>query len=141
MSKKLAEKIAEALKVIEAIDYEKMELGKHVVNDDFFFLVQEYDSKDPAVARHEAHKNYVDIQYVVEGKEAIDIAPVMFMEVDEPYDANRDIVLFKEPKQATRFVLTDGGYAILYPEDSHKPGLCVDETPVKIKKIVGKVRI
>ena len=141
MSKKLAEKIAEALEVIEAIDYEKMELGKHVVNDDFYFLVQEYDSKDPAVARHEAHKNYVDIQYVVEGKEAIDIAPMMFMEVDEPYDADRDVVFFKEPKQATRFVLTDGGYAILYPEDSHKPGLRVGETPVKMKKIVGKVRI
>ena len=141
MSKKLAEKIAEALEVIEAIDYEKMELGKHVVNDDFYFLVQEYDSKDPEVARHEAHRCYVDIQYVVEGKEAIDIAPMMFMEVDEAYDANRDVVFFKEPKQATRFVLTDGGYAILYPEDSHKPGLRVGETSVKIKKIVGKVRI
>ena len=105
MSKKLAEKIAEALKVIESIEYDKMELGKHVVNDDFYFLVQGYESKDPAVARHEAHRCYVDIQYVVEGKEAIDIAPMMFMEVDEPYDADRDVVFFKEPKQATRYVL------------------------------------
>jgi YhcH/YjgK/YiaL family protein len=140
MKKTLAEKIAEALEVIQAVEFEKTELGKHVVNDDFFYLVQEYESKDPAVARHEAHKAYVDIQYVVEGKEAIDIAPAMFMEVVEEYDANRDVVFFKEPKQATRFVLTDGGYAILYPEDSHKPGVRVDE-PVQVKKIVGKVRI
>ncbi len=141
MSKKLAEKIAEALQVIEGIEFEKMELGKHVVNEDFYFLIQEYETKDPAVARHEAHKNYVDIQFVVEGKEAIDIAPMMFMEVDEAYNEQRDVVFFKEPKQATRFVLTNGGYAILYPEDSHKPGLRVGETPVKVKKIVGKVRI
>ena len=140
MSKKLAEKIEEALKVIEAIEFEKMELGKHVVNDDFYFLVQEYDSKDPEVARHEAHKNYVDIQYVVEGKEAIDVAPAIFMQVDEAYDAGRDVVFFKEPNQATRFVLTDGSYAILYPEDSHKPGLRVEGSGT-VKKIVGKVRI
>ena len=140
MKKTLAEKIAEALEVIQAVEFEKTELGKHAVNDDFFYLVQEYESKDPAVARHEAHKAYVDIQYVVEGKEAIDIAPAMFMEVEEEYDVARDVVFFKEPKQATRFVLTDGGYAILYPEDSHKPGVRVDE-PVKMKKIVGKVRI
>ena len=140
MKKTLAEKIAEGLKVIQSVDFENTELGKYVVNEDFFYLVQEYESKNPAVARHEAHKAYVDIQYVVEGKEAIDIAPAMFMEVEEEYDADRDVVFFKEPKQATRFVLTDGGYAILYPEDSHKPGVCVDE-PVKVKKIVGKVRI
>lgn len=140
MSKKLAEKIAEALEVIKGIEFEKMELGKYEVNDDFYYLVQEYEPKDPEVARHEAHKNYVDIQYVVEGKEAIDIAPMMFMEVDEPYDAERDVVFFKEPKQATRFVLTDGSYAILYPEDSHKPGVCVG-AKTKVKKIVGKVRV
>lgn len=140
MKKTLAEKIAEGLEVIQNVDFENTELGKYVVNDDFFYLVQEYESKDPKVARHEAHKAYVDIQYVVEGKEAIDIAPAMFMEVDEEYDADRDVVFFKEPKQATRFVLTDGGYAILYPEDSHKPGVRVDEA-VKVKKIVGKVRI
>lgn len=140
MKKTLADKIAEALAVIEKLEYEKEELGKHVVNDDFYYLVQEYEAKDPAVARHEAHRNYVDIQYVVEGKEAIDIAPMMFMEVEEAYDESRDVVFFKEPKQATRFVLTDGGYAILYPEDSHKPGICVGE-PARVKKIVGKVRI
>ena len=141
MSKKLAEKIAEAIQVIEAIEFDKVELGKHVVNDDFYFVVQEYETKDPAIARHEGHKQYVDVQYVVEGKEAIDIAPAMFLEIDEPYVEEFDVVFYKEPKQATRFVLTPGSYAVLYPEDSHKPGLSVGDTPIKMKKIVGKVRI
>lgn len=140
MKKTLSQKIEEGLAIIEKVDFENTELGKYVVNDDFYYLVQEYESKDPAVARHEAHKAYVDIQYVVEGKEAIDIAPALFMEVEEAYDETRDVVFFKEPKQATRFVLTDGGYAILYPEDSHKPGVRVGEA-TKVKKIVGKVRI
>lgn len=140
MKKTLAQKIAEALEVIQKVDFANTALGKYEVNEDFFYLVQEYEAKDPSVGRHEAHKAYVDIQYVVEGKEAIDIAPAIFMQVEEAYDAERDVVFFKEPHQATRFVLTDGGYAILYPEDSHKPGLRVEGSGT-VKKIVGKVRI
>ena len=37
-------------------------------------------------------------------------------------------------------IATDGGYAILYPQDSHKPGVAVG-APSTVKKIVGKVRI
>lgn len=138
--KTLQEKIDAALEVMKNVNFDEMELGKHVVNDDFFMLIQKYDSKEPEVMRHEAHKKYVDIQYVVEGKECIEIAPVSVMEVDEPYSEERDVVFFKDTAQAAKVVLTDGGYAILYPEDSHKPGMRVGES-VPVKKIVGKVRI
>ena len=63
------------------------------------------------------------------------------LEVDEAYDEERDLVFFKEPDQAANIILTDGGYAILYPADSHKPGLRVGEEPVAVRKIVGKVRV
>ena len=76
---------------------------------------------------------------IMGGKEQIDIAPADKMEVAEPYNADRDIVFFKEPEQATHVVLTDGGYVVVYPEDSHKPGIRVGE-PAKVRKIVGKVR-
>lgn len=140
MKKTLSEKIAEAVETIRNVKFDEMELGKHVINDDFYMSLQIYDSKDPATARHEAHQKYVDVQYIVEGTERIDIAPASIMEVEEEYDEDRDVVFFKEPARATTVVLTAGGYAVLYPEDSHKPGLQVDG-PVKIKKIVGKVRI
>lgn len=140
MSKTLEEKINEALAVIESVNFDEAELGKHVVNDDFFYLVQKYETKALEAGRHEAHKKYVDIQYLAEGKERIDLAPADKMEVDEPYSEERDVVFFKEPAQATTIVLTGGSYAVLYPEDSHKPGLSVDG-PAPVKKIVGKVRI
>ncbi|MCI7262941.1 MAG: YhcH/YjgK/YiaL family protein [Clostridium sp.] len=140
MSKTLNEKINESIAVLEGLDKENLELGKYVVNEDFFYLVQEYETKDPEIARHEAHEKYVDIQYMIQGKEQIDIAPAEKMEVEEPYNADRDVVFFKEPEQATHVVLTDGGYAVLYPADSHKPGLRVGKA-AKVRKIVGKVRI
>lgn len=140
MSKTLSEKIAEAIEVIKNVKFDEMELGKHVINDELYIILQNYESKDPQIARHEAHKKYVDIQYVVDGMERIDITSAANMEVEEAYNDERDVVFFKEPTQAATVVLTAGGYVVLYPEDSHKPGIRVDE-PVQMKKIVGKVRI
>lgn len=140
MSKTLEEKISEAVEVIKSVKFEEMELGKHVINDELYLLIQEYESKDINVARYEAHKNYVDIQYVVDGKESIYIAPVSVMEVTEPYSEEKDVVFFENIDRAATAVLTSGGYVILYPEDAHKPGVAVDE-PMNVKKIVGKVRI
>lgn len=140
MSKTLQEKITEALAFMENVKFDEMELGKHVINDDFFLLVQAYDSKEPDAARFESHKNYVDIQYVVEGKESIEIAPVTVMEVSEAYIPERDVEFYEDKEDAAKFVLTTGGYAILYPADAHKPGVRVGAS-VPVKKMVGKVRI
>ena len=138
--KTLQEKIAETLKFMENLNFDEMEVGKHVINDDAFVLIQKYDSKEPDAVRFEAHRNYVDIQYVVEGKESIEVAAVTAMTVSESYDPERDVEFYEEPELASKYVLTDGGYAILYPADAHKPGVRVGES-VAMKKMVGKVRI
>ena len=140
MSKTLQEKLAEALAFMENVKFDEMELGRHDINEDFFLLVQKYDSKEATEMRFESHKNYVDIQYVVEGKESIGIAPVSVMEVDEAYIPERDVEFYHDKEDAAKFVLTTGSYAILYPADAHKPGVRVGES-VPVKKMVGKVRI
>jgi YhcH/YjgK/YiaL family protein len=141
MGKTLTERIKEAVELITNLDFDHLELGRHDVEEDFFYIVQEYETKPLEAGRHEAHKAYVDIQYVISGKERIDVTAAAGMEIDEPYDEEKDLVFFKEPKQAANVILTGGGYAILYPADSHKPGLQADGQPVKVRKIVGKVRV
>ena len=138
--KTLQEKIAEALEFMKNLNFEEMELGKHVINEDSFVLIQKYDSKEPDAVRFEAHRDYVDIQYVVEGKESIEVAAVTAMTVSESYIPERDVEFYEEPEVASKYVLTDGSYAILYPADAHKPGVKVGES-VPMKKMVGKVRI
>lgn len=140
MSKTLAKKIKDALDVIKSINVEEVELGRYEVNDDFFYMVQEYESKTEDEMKWEAHKKYVDIQYIACGEEKVYIAPTSIMEVSEEYSEQRDVIFFKDIKQAATAVLTSNGYVVLYPEDAHKPGLAVDE-PKIVKKIVGKVRI
>ena len=141
MGKSLTERINEAVELITNLDFDNLAIGRHDVNDDFFYIVQEYETKPLEAGRHEAHKEYVDIQYIISGKERIDVTAAASMEVDVPYDETTDLVFFKEPEQAANIILTDGGYAILYPADSHKPGLRVGNEPVAVRKIVGKVRV
>lgn len=134
----LQEKINKALQHIESLDLENLETGKHVINEEIFFFVQEYCTKPVEEARFETHNVYVDIQYMIHGKESIEVAPRAIMEVTQPYDAENDIEFYKNVENATNIVLTDGAYVVLYPTDAHKPQVCVG-SPNQVKKIVVKV--
>ncbi len=136
----LQRRIEEAVKFIINLNPDDLKCEKYVVDDKFFYLVQEYQTKKSEEGRHEGHKKYVDIQYMAEGTECIEVTAAAFMEIDEPYNPETDIVFFKEPKQAKSVVLTPGKYEIFYPRDSHKPGLIMGESQ-KVKKILGKILI
>lgn len=141
MAKSLSDRIQEGLQIIEGLDLENIALGKYVVNENFYYVVQEYETKDVSEARYEAHKQYVDIQYMVAGKEAIGIAPTAELAVEQEYDVETDVMFLEAPKQSAQAVLSAGGYVILYPQDAHRPGVKAGEKPVKVRKVVGKVRV
>ena len=136
----MEKKLERALEIIEDLDWETVECGTYTVDDDIFYMVQEYETKYPQEARYEAHEKYVDIQYIVKGEERMEFADAAKLKVDESYNAEKDVVFFKEPKEIDAFIVSAGDYRIFYPEDAHRPGLCVDK-PSKVKKIVVKVRL
>ena len=141
MAQSLADRIQEGLQIIEGLDLENIALGKYVVNENFYYVVQEYEAKDVSEARYEAHKQYVDIQYIIAGKESINIAPAADLVVEQEYDAETDVMFFEAPAEAAAAVLSAGGYVILYPQDAHRPGVKVGAQPAKVRKVVGKVRV
>lgn len=136
----MEKKLERALEIIEDLDWEIVECGSYTVDDDIFYMVQEYETKHPQEARYEAHEKYVDIQYIVKGEERMEFADATKLKVDEVYNVEKDVVFFKEPKVIDAFIVSAGDYCIFYPEDAHRPGLCVGE-PSKVKKILAKVRL
>jgi len=136
----LPEKIESALRIIKNLNFTTLKCGKYVVNDDFFYLVQEYETKPSKDADFEAHKKYVDIQYLVEGQERIEITSTVFLGIKTPYDSEKDVVFLKGPKYAGSVELKAGSYAIFYPKDAHKPGIVLNKSQY-VKKIIGKIRI
>lgn len=132
-------RISEAIEYLSKQDLANMPAGKYPVNDNFYYMVQEYTSRAEADCHLESHQKYVDIQWLISGVEAIDCAAVEGLEVDKEYNPEKDIAFWKEPANMMRCVLTPGSYVVLLPENAHKPCIAVGE-PVQNKKVVAKIK-
>jgi len=106
---------------------------------DIYAVVQSYETKPLAEKKWEAHKNYLDIQYVAEGQEVMVWAPLGKLSPAAPYNAEKDVVNFTDAP-GTDVQVEKGSFAVFYPEDGHKPG-CQLGASVKVRKIVMKVRV
>lgn len=143
--KALPSVVRDMLEFFASADAERLPLGKaafpSIDPGDAYYIVQRYDSRDPAGCFPECHRRFVDVQYIARGREAIGWAPLSAGNpVRAAYDPERDIEFF-EAARLERFVsLLEGDYAILGPEDLHRP-CCRVEGPESVLKIVGKVRV
>lgn len=106
-----------------------------------FANVQSYRTKHQTVdMMFEAHKKYIDLQYIVNGIEKIRWANLDKVDlVEEKYSQGGDIA-FYEGDAMFDFVLTKGSFLLLYPSDAHLPGLSA-EKDVNVRKIVFKIQV
>jgi biofilm protein TabA len=72
---------------------------KYKIDDDLVFAsVAEGNTKNPEDTRWEAHKKYIDIQYVATGKEKIGVAPLSKAVAIEPFNEAKDIGFYEIPE-------------------------------------------
>ena len=118
-----------------------IDVGKYPLDgDDVYALVQNYLTLPASEKKFESHKKYLDIQYMAEGEEIIQYAPLAQLTVETPYTAKDDYALYKEPTSSTSLLLPAKSFAIFYPDDGHKPGCCIAGS-IAVKKVVVKVKI
>lgn len=100
--------------------------------------VQTYETKDDA--KYEAHRNYIDIQYIVEGSERIGVAHYRDCTVCIEYDKEKDIEFLDYKNNDEWQKLNKGEFLVLFPHDAHKPSINIDKKE-HVKKVVVKVSI
>lgn len=104
--------------------------------------VGRYATRPGGDGRLEAHRNHIDIQYVLSGMEWLDWTPLSGLEPLGPYAGDRDVRFFSVPGDpCTRVLLRPGVFAALFPEDAHAPGIAVQGEPAAMVKAVVKVRV
>ncbi|MQY77175.1 MAG: DUF386 family protein [Spirochaeta sp.] len=114
--------------------------GKYSIDGDrVFALISTYVTKKETEKLFEAHKKYIDIQYLVDGAEIIYWSLFENLTKNAEYSEQKDIV-FLEGENLTGLSLTKNCFCIFYPQDAHKPG-CISGKPEKVKKAVVKVLI
>ena len=129
----------EAFDFIKKAIAENLEPGKYEIDGkELWASVQEYTSKLEADAKAEAHKNYIDIQFIVKGEEIIAVAPIQTEKRLTEAKEEKDVWFYECDTQSV--ILKDGDFMVLYPSDLHLPGKAVNQ-PSEVLKVVIKVRV
>ncbi|MEA4889350.1 MAG: YhcH/YjgK/YiaL family protein [Clostridiaceae bacterium] len=135
----ISQGLKDGLDYLAQTDFSKLAAGRYeLAGDRLYAMVQEYDSKMPAEGKWEAHRRYIDIQYLVSGREIIGYADIETLEPAKDYDTVKDCQILRG--QGSDLVLEPGMFMILLPQDAHMPGLAADR-PAAVRKVVVKVRL
>jgi YhcH/YjgK/YiaL family protein len=138
---KISGQIASALKILSSKEISSASEGKHEVEGNkLFYLVQKYSTKPRNQGQMEAHKKYIDIQFVLDGQESIFVENISACKLASAYNENDDAAMYDVPKNFSEIYMSKGMFCILFPQDGHLPCRTA-ASESKVHKIVFKVAI
>jgi YhcH/YjgK/YiaL family protein len=106
--------------------------------ENLFYMVQTYETKPREEQEFEAHREYADIQILLDGEESILWAPREGLRLSKPYKP--DAEFYSLIPGATDLVLRPGQFCMFMPDDAHAP--CIThETQCTVRKAVVKVKL
>lgn len=136
----IGDRYAKAVDFLKTTDLKSIAPGKYLIDgEDVFANVVEYTTIPWAEAKFEAHEDYTDIQYMIEGSEIMSYAPINQLQISVPYNAAKDCVLYDNANSGLQVVVHAGEFMIFNPWDGHKPK-AADGTPAPIKKVIIKIK-
>jgi biofilm protein TabA len=134
-------RFAKALEILRDKTLSQKEDGKYAVDgENIYYTIQHYTTKPLNEGKLEAHRKYIDIQFLLSGEEVLGYTPLKGLTISEEYNPAKDIAFYKTPEQLTKVILEPGLFCILFPDDAHLP--CRQLTgPEEVKKAVIKIRL
>ena len=126
--------IEEAFDAVNALtDYEAK---TYPLSDGNRFFVAVGTTKAPDVA--EAHRKYMDIQYIVKGKEVMGWADLSACTPTVDFNEEKDIGMYTGDFEF--ITINEGICYVAFPEDAHMPGRHLD-VPNDFVKVVVKLKV
>ncbi len=121
-------------------DANKYEDGRYDLSDGVYVNIQSYETKDRVNCLFEAHKKYIDIQYMIKGEELITISSVDELEESEPYDDEKDITFYSNCLRGKDYLIENGTFLIIKPYEAHMPCVAVNGNK-NVRKMVIKIPV
>ena len=103
-------------------------------------MEQAYISKNKEDCFFESHKKYIDIQYVFEGEEIMEVENISNLQVTTAYKEDLDYAKYSQSKNSSILKIRQNELAIFFPQDAHMPCIKLDEKK-KVIKAVFKISV
>ena len=104
-----------------------------------FYMIQEYDTKSPEVARYETHKKYIDVQIILKGEEEIRFETLDKLTSQVEYLPEKDIAFWNMTDEYDSVRLVAGELSIIFPEEPHAPSLSASAKGSHVVKLIAKI--
>ncbi|GGF01806.1 YhcH/YjgK/YiaL family protein [Hymenobacter cavernae] len=101
--------------------------------------VTEPTSKEFDKTQWESHKKYIDLQYIVRGKERMGVEEFPKLTVTDPYNETKDVAHYSG-STGKYYVAEPGTFYLFFPRNAHRPSIKVEGYDV-VKKVVFKIRV
>ncbi len=132
--------IDEAVAWITSFDFSTMEAGTYQRDDGTSYSIQEYITKEENDCVLESHRNHIDIQFMVQGKEAFKTYTNMCLTCAENYNEEKDADYWMDGQVASQSVLIPGSLIVVLNGQPHKGAICYLR-PERVKKVVYKIKV
>lgn len=131
--------IGKALNWLKEHDLARMEPGIYEIEGkDLFVNIQDITTKPVQECRPERHHQYLDIQYIVSGREQMGFAPDNGREENCTDVEGRDVVFYQNLQEESFVTVPAGSYCIFFSNDIHRPGCAAGEAAA-VRKAVVKI--
>lgn len=87
----------------------------------------------------EIHRKFIDIQYLISGRETLVWAPMKGLDVHTPYNGEKDFCFLLPPGNVSRLDLLPGAFAVFFPGDAHNGKLSGPAGDTAFRKVVVKI--
>jgi biofilm protein TabA len=119
-------------------DLQTLANGRYAIDsENVFAIVTENPTKDYDSTIWESHRNYIDLHYVISGREKIGVCPVTKLMVIKQYDPAKDLANYSGTGKL--YYAAPGTFFLFFPSDGHRPNITPGDKKTD-KKIVVKIR-
>ncbi|MBE7043329.1 MAG: DUF386 domain-containing protein [Ruminococcaceae bacterium] len=109
------EKVFDVLKTLDKTS----PMGKIMIEEGRLWISIGEASERTSLAEFEAHKDFIDIHFLLSGKEEFGFANVDGLSVTIPYDPQNDVGFYKD--NGISMILDQGYFCVVFPHDAHIP--------------------
>lgn len=117
-------------------------VGRYEIDgEEIYAFVQQHMTRPIEERQYEAHRQYIDLHYIVRGREVVYWAPIpLLTNITMPFSEQDDAALYGIIPEGMPYQMREGDFTLLFPQDGHVPS-CNWGDAAEVLKVVVKIKV